>query len=62
MVRKKTGETSPITGNYKFDGYVNSGYFPPPTAEEQIIPIEKDETLPPVRSAKQAAWWKHPAV
>lgn len=62
MVRKKTGETSPVSGNFKFDGYVDGSSSPAPTAEEKIIPIEFNETLPPVRSSSKAAWWKHPAA
>ena len=62
MFRKKTGETSPVTGNYKFDGYVDGSVAPAPTHEERVIPIEKQETLPPVRSCNKAAWWKYPAA
>ena len=62
MARKKTGEISDITGNYAFDGYVDGSTFPPPTAEERVIPIERNETLPPVRSSNKAAWWKWPAA
>jgi hypothetical protein len=62
MVRKKTGETSDITGNYKFDGYVDGTSYPSPTREESVIPIKRNETLPPVRSSNKAAWWKWPAA
>jgi hypothetical protein len=56
--RKKTGETCEIAGDYEFDGYVDGTNSPAPTAEERIIPMDKWDTFPPVKSSEKAAWWK----
>ena len=56
--RKKTGETCEIAGDYEFDGYVDGTTYPSPTAEERVIPMDRRDTFPPVRSSQKAAWWK----
>jgi hypothetical protein len=56
--RFKTGETCQTTGRYQFDGYVDGSTFPPPTAEERVIPLTRGETFPPIRSSGKACWWK----
>jgi hypothetical protein len=56
--RFKTGETCVETGRYRFDGYVDGTSSPPPTREEQEIPLSRDETFPPIRSCNKACWWK----
>ncbi len=56
--RFKTGETCPESGRYRFDGYLDGSYAPAPTAEEQIIPLSRGETFPPIRSSGKACWWK----
>jgi len=56
--RFKTGETCIITGRYRFDGYTDGTSTPAPTAEEQEIPLAKDETFPPIRSAGKGCWWR----
>jgi hypothetical protein len=57
-VRKKTGETCDIAGQYEFDGYTDGTSYPPPTQEERVIPMDVDDTFPPVKSSEKAAWWK----
>ena len=56
-VRKKTGETCGIAGQYDFDGYVDGSNWPPPTSEERVIPMDRGDTFPPVKSSQKAAWW-----
>lgn len=56
--RFKTGQVCEATGTYMFDGYVDSGRHPRPTADENIIPLSRGERFPPVRSTSQACWWK----
>lgn len=57
--RFKTGETADTTGHYQFDGYTDGSWTPSPTQEEQIIPLSRGETFPPVRSSSKAAYWKY---
>lgn len=57
MARQKTGESAAMTGDYKFDGYVDGSTSPAPTKEERVIPMKRGETLPPVRSSGKAAYW-----
>lgn len=57
MIRQKTGESASMTGNYKFDGYVDGATSPAPTKEERVIPMKRGETLPPVKSSEKAAYW-----
>lgn len=56
--RKKTGETCEIAGDYSFDRYVDGTTYPPPTADERVIPMDRQDTFPPVKSSSKAAWWK----
>ena len=57
--RFKTGEKCIQKGQYAFDGYVDGTSFPPPTAEERVIPMDVGDTFPPVISADKGAWWKY---
>lgn len=57
--RFKTGETCDTTGHYQFDGYTDGSWTPTPTANEQVIPLSRGETFPPVRSSNKGAWWKY---
>jgi len=57
-VRKKTGQVCEIAGDYQFDGYVDGTSWPPPTVEEQVIPLDVGDRFPPVNSSDKAAWWK----
>lgn len=57
-MRQKTGETALSTGTYTFDGYLDGTNHPAPTADEKKIPMKAGETLPPVRSANKAAYWR----
>lgn len=56
-MRQKTGESAAKTGTYTFDGYVDGSSRPPPSTDEEKIPMKVGETLPPVRSAGKAAYW-----
>jgi hypothetical protein len=55
-VRKKTGETCEIAGDYRFDGYTDGSSSPRPTSDEMEIPLQRGETFPPVRSCDKACW------
>lgn len=57
-MRYKTGETCQYTGKYEFDGYTDGTRTPAPTAEERVIPLERGETFPPIRSSEKACYWK----
>lgn len=54
----KTGDSAPHTGRYEFVKYVDGTTVPSPTREEKVIPLNRGETFPPVRSTKKAAWWR----
>jgi hypothetical protein len=54
----KTGEKCPESGNYKFVGYTDKTKKTAPTPEERVIPMEKGETFPPVKSTKEGAYWE----
>ena len=56
--RFKTGQTCDTSGVYIFDGYVDGSSYPSPTQDERVIPLSRNETFPPVRSASKACWWK----
>ncbi|MCP3169068.1 YjzC family protein [Myxococcus qinghaiensis] len=56
--RFKTGEKSPTKGKYTFDGYTNNPTARAPTAEEQYIELDMDETFPPIKSTNSGAYWK----
>lgn len=54
----KTGDTAPNTGRYQFVRYTDGSTTPTPTAEERVIPLQRGETFPPVRSCNKSAWWQ----
>lgn len=54
----RTGQEAPKTGTYSWVKYTDETVSPPPTANEQQIPLEQGEKFPPVRSAGKAAWWR----
>ena len=56
--RHRTGETCPVSGVYRFDGYLDGTSNPSPSADEREIPLSKEETFPPIRSTSKACWWK----
>jgi hypothetical protein len=58
MARQKTGDTCELAGTWGFDGYVDGGSTPQPTANEKEIPMQVGRTFPPVKSSNKAAWWK----
>jgi hypothetical protein len=55
--RFKTGDICTTTGYYTFDGYTDGTSWPSPTSEERFIPLDKNETFPPIKSAKKGAYW-----
>lgn len=58
QTRFKTGEKSPKSARYQFDGYTDGTSWPPPTAEEREIYLSQGETFPPIKSCNKGAWWK----
>ena len=58
MSKYKTGEKAPSKGNYLFDSYVNApAGTKAPTENEKNIPLDRDETFPPIKSTGYAAYW-----
>jgi hypothetical protein len=53
-----TGQKAPAKGRYQFVRYTDDTTTPSPTAEERIIPLDKGEKFPPVKSSGKAAWWR----
>jgi hypothetical protein len=58
MARHKTGEKSPKSDQYDFDGYVDNVQRPQPTPEDRRIVLTADERFPPIRSTNAGCWWK----
>ncbi len=56
--RYKTGQKSPETGQFVFDGYLDGTNTPAPTQEERVIPIDAGDTFPPISSTDKGCWWK----
>ncbi len=60
--RFKTGQTCASTsGVYIFDGYVDGSSYPSPTQDEQVIPLSRNETFPPVGIGEQGVLVEAPA-
>lgn len=55
--RYKTGEQAPEAGTYEFDGLVD-GQNDNVTEDEKHIELSNGDTFPPLRSSKEAAYWK----
>lgn len=55
--RFRTGQTSPYTSRFRFDGYLDGTSTPAPSAEERVIPMDKGDTFPPIRSTNKGCWW-----
>lgn len=55
----KTGDKALSTGRYTFVRYVDGSATPAPTQNERIIPLQRGETFPPIRSSSKAAWWQY---
>lgn len=56
--RFKTGQTCTTSGSYVFDGYIDGTTWPSPTPEERVIPLNRGDTFPPIRSTSKGAYWK----
>lgn len=54
----KTGEITEISGNYAHAGSPDGKTSCNPTPEEKIIPLERGDTAPPVKSCAEPALWK----
>lgn len=54
----KTGNVVTITSRYEFVRYTDGITTPAPTAEERVVPLDRGNTFPPVRSANKGAWWR----
>lgn len=57
--RFKTGDTCSSPGRYQFDGYLDGSSSPQPTSNEKVIPLDRGDIFPPVKSARKGAWWKY---
>lgn len=55
--RYKTGNETPIKGNFNWDGYTDGTTTPAPTAEEKQISLDVGEVFPPIRSCNKGAYW-----
>ena len=53
----KTGEICPTTGQYGYVRHIESCGCSP-TQEERVIPLEKGERFPPIKSCGNGAYWK----
>jgi len=56
--RYKTGQLSPASANYDWDGYTDGSTMPSPTYEEKKISLSTNEVFPPIRSCNKGAYWK----
>ncbi|SFJ67968.1 YjzC-like protein [Halobacillus dabanensis] len=56
--RYKTGEKAPEAGTYEFDGLVDGRKKDNVTEDEKQIELSNGDTFPPLRSSKEAAYWK----
>ncbi|MGP4062426.1 YjzC family protein [Halobacillus litoralis] len=56
--RYKTGEQAPQAGTYAFDGLVDGRKKDNVTEDEKHIELSNGDTFPPLRSSKEAAYWK----
>ncbi|CDQ20922.1 YjzC family protein [Halobacillus karajensis] len=56
--RYKTGEKAPDSGTYEFDGLVDGRKKDEVTDDEKHVELSNGDTFPPLRSSKEAAYWK----
>lgn len=57
--RFKTGEKAPESAMYAYDGPASTDRISClPTPEERVIPLDRGETFPPVKSCGSAAYWR----
>lgn len=56
--RFRTGETCDTKGIYTFDGYLDGTNSPAPTNDERVIPLDKNDRFPPIKSQNKGAYWK----
>lgn len=54
----KTCQKSPANARYKWVKYTDGTTSPKPTSEEMIIPLDRGEHFPPVRSCNKGAIWE----
>ena len=53
-----TGEKARISGFYQYNGHPQGEPSCTPTSEERVIPLDRNETAPPVKSCAAAAKWR----
>ncbi|MEZ4322849.1 MAG: YjzC family protein [Myxococcota bacterium] len=56
-IRIKTGDICRFPGNYQFRSYTDGTVSPPPTSEERVLPLDRGDHVPPVRSSGKGAWY-----
>ena len=56
--RFRTGQRNPVSGAFRFDGYVDGARWPIPTPLEMEIPLAAGHEFPPIHSAAKSCWWK----
>ncbi len=56
IMRYKTGNIAPTTGNYRWDGHTEDVSCSI-THEEYIIPLTTGERFPPTKHCEQGAYW-----
>jgi len=57
MTEYTTGQTVPESGLYKYTGHRTEHKGCTPTEEEQVIPMARGGTFPPLKSCKSEAKW-----
>lgn len=56
--RFMTGQVCTTTGEYEFDGYVDTSLSPALTDDEKRILVNAGKTFPGASPAAKAAYWK----
>jgi hypothetical protein len=46
--RFRTGQVNPVSGHFRFDGYLDGTSWPSPSPAERHIPLSLGERFPPV--------------
>jgi len=54
----RTGEKADVTGIYAHIGNPKGTTTCSPTPKEKIIPLERGETAPPIKSCAEPALWR----
>jgi hypothetical protein len=54
----RTGEIAPHNGRYEFVQYGDGTTSPAPTVQERVIPLNRGDRFPPIKSSGKDAYWK----